>query len=305
MSQKPSPPAYPRFINRDGRSTVVRVGDSYIWWTDPYHLLLTLSWPALLGVILLLFLGSNALFALAYLIGEGNINNAEPGSFIDAFSFSVQTMATIGYGAMHPATVYADILVTIESLVGLLGVAMATGLMFARFSIPTARVLFSNVAVIASHNGVPTLMFRAANQRHNQIVEAQLRATLIRDEVSKEGLVMRRLHDLRLVRSRTPIFALTWTVMHTIDEHSPLYGATPDSLRDDLVEIIVTLTGLDATVSQTIHARHSFVAQEILFDHAFVDILTRSVDGRGSINYKKFHEVQPIDLIQRVGPIAP
>jgi inward rectifier potassium channel len=262
-------------------------------WHDLYHLLLTISWPGLLGLIGLLFVAANVLFALAYIVGGDCIENARPGSFLDAFFFSVQTMATIGYGAMYPRTIYANIMVMIEVLVGLLGFAMATGLMFAKFSRPTARVLFSNVAVVTLFNRVPTLMFRMANKRFNQILEAQVQMNLVRNETTAEGQFMRRFHDLRLVRSRTPIFSLTWTAMHTIDEMSPLYGATADSLAKAEAEIVITLTGIDETVSQTIYARHSFVSQKILWNMRFVDILSNTQDRRISIDYTRFHDVIP------------
>lgn len=203
-------------------------------------------------------------------------------------------MATIGYGAMYPSTLYANIIVTMEVLVGLLGFAMATGLMFAKFSRPTARVLFSRVATVAPFNGMPTLMFRTANLRRNQILEAQIQANLVRNEVTAEGQSMRRFYDLKLVRSRTPLFSITWTVMHTIDERSPLYGATTDSLVKAQAEIVITLTGLDETVSQTIHTRHSFPAQKILWNMRFVDILSRTPDGLVSIDYDHFHDVVPL-----------
>ncbi|NER52105.1 MAG: ATP-sensitive inward rectifier potassium channel 10, partial [Symploca sp. SIO1A3] len=222
------------------------------------------------------------------------LENASPGSFADAFFFSVQTMASIGYGVMHPRTDYANFIVTIEALVGLMALAMSTGLMFARFSLPTAKVIFSNVAVITPYNGVPTLIFRTANKRRNRILEAQVGVSLLRDEITKEGDFMRRFYDLKLVRNQTPIFALTWTVMHTIDESSPLYGATPESLVDNNSEIVMILTGLDETVSQTIHARHSYIESEIFWNHRFVDIFSRTRNGRPLIDYTRFHDVEVI-----------
>lgn len=221
------------------------------------------------------------------------MENARPGSFLDAFFFSVQTMASIGYGVMHPRTTYAHTVVTIESFIGLLGLAITTGLVFARFSRPTARVLFSQVAVIIPHNGVPTLMFRAANKRGNQILEAQLQVSLLRDEISLEGEFMRRFYDLKLLRSRTSAFALSWTVMHPIDETSPLLGATTESLVEEETTITVSLTGLDETVSQTIHARHTYTAQDILWNMRFVDIVSWTPDGERYIDYTHFHDVEP------------
>jgi inward rectifier potassium channel len=240
------------------------------------------------------YIATNTLFALLYLAGGDCLKNARPGSFWDAFFFSVQTMATIGYGAIYPSTDYANVLVTLEALVGLMGVAMSTGLMFARFSRPTARVLFSRVAVIAPHNGVSTLMFRVANERRNQILEAQIGVSLLRNEVTTEGEYMRRFYDLKLVRSQTRNFSLTWTVMHQIDESSALYGETPESLAETETDIVLTLTGLDETVSQTVHARYYYLTEEILWDKRFVEIFATKRDGRRVIDYTRFHDVMPV-----------
>ena len=276
------------------RFDVVRKGMSHSHWHDPYHLLLMLDWPQFFGLTAISYIATNALFALLYLAGGDCIKNARPGSFLDAFSFSVQTMATIGYGAMYPQTDYANLLVSIEALVGLLGVAMATGLMFARFSRPTARVLFSRVAVITPHNGLPTLMLRVANERRNQILEAQIGLSLLRDEVTMEGLSIRRFYDLKLLRSQTRTFALSWIVMHVIDEDSPLYGATPESLEKVQTDIVVTLTGIDETVSQTVHARHYYITDEILWNMRFVDIFSKKPDGRRVLDFNRFHDVTPL-----------
>lgn len=280
--------------NKQAEFDVIRKGVSHPHWRDPYHLLLTLNWFWFFFAIAIFYIIINTLFALLYLAGGDCLENARPGSFADAFFFSVQTMASIGYGVMHPRTDYANVVVTIEALVGLMALAMSTGLMFARFSLPTAKVLFSNVAVIAPYNGVSTLIFRTANKRRNRILEAQVRVSLLRDELTKEGDFMRRFYDLKLVRSQTPIFALTWTVMHQIDESSPLYCATPESLVEVNSEIVVILTGLDETVSQTIHARHSYIESEILWNKRFVDIFSRKQNGRWLIDYTRFHEVEPV-----------
>jgi inward rectifier potassium channel len=286
--------AQSRFVRRDGKTDILRKGSSHSLKSDLYHWLLTLSWPQFMGLIGLVYVASNTLFAFAYLAQPNSIHNAQPGSFLDAFFFSVQTMATIGYGALYPRTPYANAIVALEALVGLLGVAMVTGLAFARFSTPKAKVMFSDIAVIAPHNGVPTLMFRTANRRRNSILEAQIQVTLARNEMTKEGEFIRRLHDIHLIRSRTPIFSLSWTVMHPIDENSLLSGATPESLVQDEVELIVTLTGIDETVSQTIHARYSYVAEEILWNMRFVDILGKTSDGRRYVDYRCFHDVIPL-----------
>jgi inward rectifier potassium channel len=276
------------------RFDVIRKGISHSKWHDPYHVLLTISWDKFIVLTMASYIVLNGIFALLYLAQADSIKNARPGSFLDAFFFSVQTMATIGYGAMYPQTDYANMLVSIEALAGLVGVAMGTALMFARFSRPTAKVLFSRVAVVAPHNGVLTLMFRAANERRNQILEAQIGVSLIRDEITVEGELIRRFYDLKLLRSQTRIFALSWTIIHEINQDSPLYGATPESLAEGKVDVIVTLMGLDETVSQTIHARHYYMTEEILFEQRFVDIFTRKTDGRLLLDFTQFHDVTPL-----------
>lgn len=279
---------------QDGRLNIVGMDKWYSYWRDPYHLLLTLPWSGFLALTVLGYLIANALFALAYLAGGDGIENARPGNFFDAFFFSVQTMASIGYGAMHPRTDYANAVVTVEALTGLMGLAMGTGLMFARFSKPTARVTFSRIAVITPYEGVPTLMFRAANQRRNQILEAQMRVRLMRDEVSVEGQFMRRVYDLKLIRSQNPMFSLSWTAMHPIDEQSPLYGITPEFLDKAETSLVVTLNGLDETVSQTIHSRHIYVCKDILWNMRFVDIVSKTKDGNRFVDYSRFHDVVPL-----------
>jgi inward rectifier potassium channel len=299
--KKPSSPKRQRSIPfvhiriRDGQFEIVGLGAWYSYWRDPYHLFLTVPWYGFLGLITLAYMLINTLFALAYLLGGDCIANAQPGSFLDAFFFSVQTLASIGYGAMYPKTFYANAIVTIEALTGLIGLAVMTGLSFARFSRPTARVLFSKVAVITPHDGIPTLAFRTANQRRNQILEAQLRVYLMRDEMTAEGNFIRRIRDIKLLRQQTPSFSLTWLAMHPIDEQSPLYGMTTESLIETKSMLVVTLSGIDETVSQTVHARHTYYARDILCNHRFVDVINRTDDGHRYIDYNYFHEVLPIE----------
>lgn len=273
----------------------VSLGLPHFHWSDLYHLLLTISWCQFFGIVGLMYLATNFLFALAYLAIPDGIANAQPGSLKDAFFFSIQTMATIGYGSMYPTIAYTHILVAFEALFGLLGFAMATGLTYARFSKPTARVLFSRVATICPYNGVPTLMFRVANQRTNWIVEAQIRVSvLLNEEITTEGHSVRRLQDLKLVRSQTPMLALSWMVMHQIDETSPLYRMTSQELEAVDFQIVVMLTGLDDLLSQTIHARQVYIAENVLWDVRFVDVLYRTPDGQRHIDYTHFHDVAPL-----------
>lgn len=289
---------------RDGHFQIMGMGAWYSYWRDPYHLLLTIPWPSFLTLIALFYLAINALFALAYMAGGDCIQNARPGSFLDVFFFSVQTLASIGYGAMYPKTIYANAIVTVEAMIGLVGIAMLTGLAFARFSKPSARVIFSRVAVIAPHDGVPTLMFRTANQRRNQILEAQLRVYLMRDEVTAEGQFMRRFYDLNLLRPQTPSFTLSWTAMHQIDESSPLYGMTPESLIATKTLLVISLSGIDETVVQVIHARHTYTAHELVWNNRFVDIIFHTPDGHRYIDYNYFHNVVPLELVQHDVDIA-
>lgn len=289
------------FIGDRAYPEIERIGDPHSYWDDVYHLLLTMPWPAFVSLTCLLYLLVNALFALAYSTSGGiaTVGENEPEYFLELFFFSVQTMASIGYGAMYPTSLYAHSLVVIEALVSLFFIATTTGLVFARFSLPTARILFSNVAVISSFNSVPTLMFRTANKRKNYILEAQLWVTLVRDEYSDEGDFMRRFHDISLVRSHTPVFSLSWTAMHQVLPGGLLDGDTAETLKRDRAEIIVTLTGLDETLAQTIHARHTFTAEDIYWDYRFADILLTGQHGRRMIDFTQFHIIRPINRHQR------
>ncbi|BAZ49596.1 K+ channel inward rectifier domain-containing protein [Nostoc sp. NIES-4103] len=297
LSNKQRQPLIPKIHLklRDGQFEITGMNVWYSHWRDPYHLLLTIPWIGFLALIAVLYITTNALFALVYMLGGDCIENARPGYFLDLFFFSVQTLASIGYGAMYPKTTYANIIVTIEAITGLVGIAVMTGLAFARFSRPTARVMFSRVALITIHEGVPTLMFRAANQRRNQILEAQIRVYLMRDEVTAEGHFMRRFHDLKMVRSQTPSFALTWVAIHPIDEYSPLYGMTAELLTKTNSNIVISLTGVDETVAQVVHARHSYTANEILWNYQFVDIFHHTSEGHRYVDYTRFHDILPLD----------
>ncbi len=269
-------------------ATIVGLDDSRL--SDLYHMLLTESWPALLAAIATAFLVLNAIFAVLYMLDRG-IENARPGSFSDAFFFSVQTMATIGYGQMVPNSFGANILVSIEALVGLIGLAMITGLVFAKFSRPTARVRFSRVAIVSNRDGIPSLQFRMANLRANRIVDASARVVFARQERTLEGDEMRRFYDLKLLRDHNTLFVYSWTAIHPITEDSPINGVTKDAMESASAEIIVSVIGLDETFAQTVHARYSYRPRDILWGHHFVDILERGPDGTLSIDYTHFDDV--------------
>ncbi|MFT3766668.1 MAG: ion channel [Minicystis sp.] len=273
---------------------VVRVGVRRAYLADLYHFLLATTWRRLMLIIASVYTAINGTFALLYLAGGDCLTGAAPGSFSDAFFFSVQTFSTIGYGVMAPKTPYASFVVTLEAFVGLIMVAMATGLMFAKFSRPTARVLFSDKLVIGVRNGKRVLSLRMANERGNDIIEASFRVTVLKPEITAEGEKIRRLHDLVLVRSETPLFTISFTAFHTIDEKSPLFGETPESLAREAMRFIVTVTGLDATFASTIHARQIYEAPDVVWNARFVDVLSNLPDGRLQIDLSKFHQVEPL-----------
>jgi len=280
-----------------GKYRLIQTGLPAFDWSDLSHWMLTIGWIPFLTMIGLAYLAINLMFTFFYIFDLDGIAYSG-GSVMNAFFFSVQTMATIGYGAMYPQSGYVHILVTIEVLLGMLWMAMATGLVLARFMLPTARVMFSRYAVICPYNGVPTLMFRAANQRSNFIVEAVFRVSILRPEISPEGHVIRRLHDLKLMRAETPVFSMSMTVMHPIDEDSPLYGITPEELEKWHTQIVVMLTGLDETVSQTIHASHFYAVDDLQWDRRFVDVIELQPNGDRHLDYNKFHDTEPTSAVR-------
>jgi inward rectifier potassium channel len=196
---------------------------------------------------------------------------------------------------MVPKSTYVNTLVVIEAFVGILMIALFTGIIFARFSRPFARVVFSKVAVISPFDGVPTLMFRTANQRGNQVLDAAVSVTLARQHITAEGLAFRRFEELKLVRARTSLFALSWTIMHTIDETSPLYGVTQEHMAEKQMEVVALLSGADATMAETIYARHSYGSDDIVRGHRFVDVLSVTPKGHRVVDLTRFHDTCPID----------
>jgi len=258
---------------------------------DLYHSLVTASWPGLIARIALAFTIANLIFATGYYFDQG-IENVHSHDFIDMFFFSVQTMATIGYGKMEPVTLFSNILVSIEALTGLLALALMTGLVFSKFSRPTARIRFTRYAVIGPRDGVNSLMIRAANMRANRIFEASIHVVLARQEITAEGDTIRRLYDLETTRSRSAMFALSWTAVHQIVEGTPLFGATRESIAASEPELIVSIVGLDETFSQTVHARHTFQLDEIIWGARFANVLVLHPDGSRSVDYDHFDDVE-------------
>jgi len=287
--------------SRPQQQRVIRVGHRLGVHRDLYHWFLTLPLPAVAAICVGVYIALNMLFAVLYLADPGAIANARPGSLSDAFFFSVQTIATIGYGNMYPETEYVNVLVTIETVTGLLYFALITGLLFTRFSRPSARVLFSSIAVVGPYDGVPTLMFRMGNERRNQILQAEVQVTLLRAERSPEGVPMWRQRDLKLVRGQSSFFSLSWTIFHPIDKESPLWGETEESLIAGDSEIVVLLAGVDEVLSQTVYARHAYEAADIKWGYRFADVLV--ADGTGGderviIDYTRFDDIEPAPLTE-------
>jgi inward rectifier potassium channel len=284
-----------RFVAGAGARPAIRTyGQQVSLFEDLYHKVLGMPWWRFFAYVGVAWIGINLVFAALYASQPGCVTNAEPGSLEDGFYFSVQTFATIGYGAMAPATRYGHIVVVVEALVGTLGIALVTGVTFAKFARPTARVLFGDKAVISLRNGVPHLVFRLANWRGNMVVEGQLRVFLLLLETTAEGEAIRIPMELPLVRDRTALFALSWLPMHRIDARSPFHGGARalERLREKRAELFLAFSGLDETLAQQIHARHSYRLDDIVYNARFADVLTIDPDGTRHIDYSTFHDVE-------------
>jgi inward rectifier potassium channel len=268
------------------------VGDRPTPLRDFYHALLKAPWWATIAAISTTFLAANALFAAAFM-EVGGVSHAAHASFRDAFFFSVQTMGTIGYGAMFPDSTAANVLVVAESLTSLLLTALATGLVFAKFSRSTARFVFSEHAVISPLNGVPTLAFRLGNQRGNQLVDAQIRLVMIRTEQTAEGGTFYKMLDLIPTRSRALSLSRSWNVLHIIDAASPLAGETPASMALKEIELQVMVIGLDDISMQTVHTSYRYFTKDILWGARMADVLTEIDSGHLVLDLRRFHDVEP------------
>jgi inward rectifier potassium channel len=289
-----------RLLNRDGSFNVVRSGLGLLESLAPYHQLLRVSWAGFLGLVALLYLALNLIFALAYLacgsdalMGPG----AEMlgGRFGRAFFFSIQTFATIGYGQIGPNGVMANLVVTVEALIGLMYQALATGLLFARFARPTASIVFSRRAVVAPYGGGRGLMFRIVNRRRSEIIEIEAQVLFSSLEPDGRGGTVRRYALLPLERNKVTFFPLAWTIVHPIDEASPLAGKSVEELERTQAEILVLLSGTDETFEQTVHARSSYSADEIVWNARFQSMF-RPTDARArvSIDISRIHAIEPL-----------
>jgi inward rectifier potassium channel len=279
----------PRVVRIGGRE-IIAEGLQLNFWADVSHRCMTASWPAFIIGAALVFLAFNAVFALLYLLGDQPVANVRTGDYIDYFYFSIETLSTAGYGDMHPQTHYGHFIATVELFTGIFSMSLMTGLIFARFSRPSARLLFAKNPVLSNHDGKPTLMIRFANERQNIIGNATARLWMFRDLTTAEGNEIRRFFELPLLRNESPALSLSWTLYHTIDEQSPLVGMGPEELDASDVSLVVVVSGYDVIAAQTVHARKSYEHRDIRFGHRYVDVLGTSDDGRVRIDYGRFHD---------------
>jgi inward rectifier potassium channel len=284
----------PHMVQIGGRPFVTE-GLQERMWDDFYHRALTVSWPVFFGLATTVFLMFNAIFAMIYQIDPHGIANQYPKGLAGAFFFSVETLATVGYGDMHPQSIYTHVVATAEIILGMGNIAVVTGLIFARFSRPRAKILFGKHPVVRMIEGKQTLMLRAANTRMNLIAQASAQLHLLRQHSTPEGFRLRRIEDMKLVRDRHPIFMLSWNVMHVIDEDSPLYGMTPESLEATEAALLLTIEGVDETTSQSMLARHQWGVREVRWNHRYRDLVHRDENGVNVIDYSIFDDVLPLD----------
>ena len=289
-----------RLLNRNGSFNVKREGLSFLQSLSAYHYFLTMSWTRFLGYVMAVYMVANAAFAIAY-VGCGDdaltgFSSQGAGErFLTAFFFSVHTLATIGYGTIAPTNLEANIVVVFESVIGLLGFALVAGIVFARFARPMAQIVFSERAIIAPYRGFTAFMFRIVNQRSNELVQLEAKVMLTRRKRGVDG--EREFIPLKLERETVIFFPLTWTIVHPIDEKSPLYGMTERDLLGCDSEFLVMLNGFDETFSQTVHTRSSYRGDEVMWGARFTSIFNPpKPDGTLSVDIRKLHDIERVPL---------
>lgn len=289
-------PASHRFVSRDGSINILRQGILRRQPADWYHLLLTMSRPGVFAILTGAYIVINSVFASLYMADPLGFEGHPLKSFFDYFFFSSHIFSTVGLGRTFPHSTYINSLVTIESFIGWCSFGLITGLLFSRFSRPTARLIFSHYATIESYDGKPALVFRTANRRGNMLLHGKIHVSLARNERTVEDYPIRRVYELPLLRSQSTFFNLTWTVRHVIDDKSPLFGQTADSLRDNETEIEVLLSGTDDAFGQTVHGHFAYNHEEILYGHRFANMFRRNDKGQPVIDFSKFDAVEKVKL---------
>lgn len=291
---RPSRPSIPDpYHIRVGNRELITVSAGRLDLSDPYRLAVTASWPAFFAGMFVVEILLNVVFALLYMAEPGSVAHARPGSFADAFFFSIETLATVGYGVFAPATTWGHLVSAAEIMVGLTFTAIMTGLIFVRFSRPKPNVLFAESAVVTRHNGKPTLMIRLAYARPGLVVGARAHAHAVLRQATPEGRMFRIPHELRLERASTPLFVLSWTLMHTIDAASPLHGLTTEDLGADDIRLIVTIEARESALARDFHEVKIYGAADILFGMSYADLATIAPDGATRADIRRIHLVEP------------
>lgn len=289
-----------QFRQRDNKR-IIRLGDRTMiarglhrhFWADLSHLCMTATWPAFIAGAAAIFAIFNCIFACLYWLGDNPIANTSPNSFLSYLYFSIETLSTAGYGEMHPQSNYGHLVATIELFTGIFSMSLMTGLIFARFSRPNARLIFARHLLITNHEGKRTLMIRFANARHNAITNATARLWILRDVVTSEGLDFRRFSELPLVSAESPVFALSWTIFHAIDADSPLYGLRPADMEQIDVGLLLQVSGHDENTSQTVRARKAYSFADIRYEHHYVNIFDTDESGLAVMDYTRLHDITP------------
>ncbi len=277
---------------RSGQVEFVKVNTDAWKWRDVYRWLLGLRWPQFAGFVGAVYVGLNLLFAAFYSLQQNSIAGRTTHWFLDCFFFSVQTLATVGYGHMYPQTLYGHIVSTVEIMTGVFLLAVMTGLIFVRFSRPIARVVFSRSMVIAPLNGKPTLMVRIGNENHHSMVEAKFRIMFSRDQQLSEGGDFRYFYDLKLHFDQLTVFPAALTLRHEIDDKSPLLGATLESLEAERALFFVSVVGIDPVIATEVQTQKDYSWRDLRFGHRFVEIYAQE-EGRLTVDYGRLHDTEP------------
>lgn len=272
-------------------ASVLKIGTRAYDYRDPYHFAVALDGARFFAVVVGTYLAINVLFALAYVASPGCIANAR--SLLDVFFFSIETLATVGYGDMAPATTYGHIVASIETVVGIAFTAVATGIIFVRFSRPKSNVVFADSAVVTTHDGKPTLMLRLGYARTGMLVGARAHVDLILVTQTREGRPFRRMHELSLVRARVPMLVLTWSLMHVIDEASPLYGLDEDALRAAQARVVVTLEAKDDAAGVDVFDLKTYGIDHIVFGSHFADVVLFDARGNSHADMRRLSDLEP------------
>ena len=284
---------------RAGKTEFLKINAARRDWRDSYHWVLSLTWPQFYLFLVATYLFINAFFAVFYVARGDAISGVEPGSFPQAFFFSVETLATVGYGHNYPATAYGHIVVTIQIFVGMVWFSVMTGLIFVRFSRPTARIVFSRTILIGNHNGRPSVMFRVANLRHTSMVDAKFHLMFSRDENVVEGEQIRRFYELKIYPRRMARFPAALTIRHTIDENSPLYGQTKEALEECDAFFLAEVISVETLMAAPVQSQQDYAVDDIRWDERFVDIYEEVEDGKLQVDYGRIHDTEPIPDVSR------